>query len=111
MVDDTTSSTAPADDGTVILVSPKGEEVESRNAVTINNLVYGHGYRAKGNDDPEAAVKATALEAGEKSETAEHADATGAQTEVSAAPAPTPKASAGTPKSSGKPVAGAPSTT
>lgn len=112
MADDTTSSTEPADDGTVILVSPEGVEVEASTPVTINDLVYGKGYRLKGNDDPEAAVKAAAPETGQQPETAEPAGAaTGTQTAASAAPPADAKPSApSTSKSSGKP-AGAPSTT
>lgn len=111
MVDDTTSSTEPAvDDGTVVLVSPEGVEVEASTPVTINDLVYGKGYRLKGDDDdPEAAVKAAAPE-NAKPETAEPVGAaTGTQTAASAAPPADAKPSA--PRSSGKPAAGAPSTT
>jgi len=113
MVDDITSSTEPADEGTVILVSPEGVEVEASTPVTINDLVYGKGYRLKGNADPEAAAKAAAPEAGQQPVTAEPAGAaTGTQTAASAAPPADAKPSApSTSKSSGKPATGAPSTT
>lgn len=115
MVDDTTSNTEPADDGTVILVSPEGIEVEASHPVTINDLVYGKGYRLKGDSDPEAAVKSASPEGAKQPETAERADTpTGEQTEVTAVSTPQAagaKSAPSTTKSSGKPATGAPSTT
>lgn len=42
----------------VRLVSPQGAEVTVRSPEAVNNLVYGQGYRLRGDDDPEAAIKA-----------------------------------------------------
>lgn len=42
-------------EGTVTLVSPSGGEYRTHNAVEINNLVYGQGYKVKdGELDPAA---------------------------------------------------------
>lgn len=61
MADDTTSETQQhdAEDG-VVLVDPDGGEVTVRSPEAVNNLVYGKGYRLKGDSDPEAAVRAAA---------------------------------------------------
>jgi hypothetical protein len=66
-VSDDTSNTQDdtADDG-VVLVAPDGGEVTVRSPEAVNNLVYGQGYRLKGDSDPEAAIQAaTADPAGE----------------------------------------------
>lgn len=42
----------------VTLVDPNGVEVEVTEPAAISNLVYGHGYKIKGNDSvPQAAEK------------------------------------------------------
>lgn len=66
MSDDTTSDEQDTADDGVVLVSPGGDEVTVRSPEAVNNLVYGQGYRLKGDSDPEAAIQAaTATTEGE----------------------------------------------
>lgn len=59
MADDTNETQDTADDG-VVLVDPDGGEVTVHSPEAVNNLVYGKGYRLKGDSDPEAAIQAAA---------------------------------------------------
>lgn len=59
MADDTNDTPDTTGDG-VVLVNPDGGEVTVRSPEAVNNLVYGKGYRLKGDSDPEAAIRAAA---------------------------------------------------
>ena len=93
-------------EGTVTLVSPSGAEYRTHNAIEINNLVYGQGYKfkdeaaaddAKSETDSPVPAPTPAAEAGSVS-----------TTEAPTAPPTTPAAATG--KSSAKPSVSKPST-
>ena len=97
MADDTpvdTDYTEP--EGTVTLVSPSGGEYRTHNAVEINNLVYGQGYRIK-DDEPDPATQ---------TESASEADAANEPapptTEAPAAPGPSSAGGKAVPKAPSK---------
>lgn len=93
-------------EGTVTLVSPSGAEYRTHNAVEINNLIYGQGYKLK-NDEPESADQAELSSWGgtpvRTEGTSAAADNSAAATvEASAAPNPSPAGSKTAAKASPK---------
>lgn len=84
-------------EGTVTLVSPSGGEYRTHNAVEINNLVYGQGYKFK-DDAPDTSP----ARAESTSDTGTADDSAASATEAPAAPAPSPTASKATAKAPAK---------